>query len=75
MLELKRLGFGVSKEENVVKVYGGRRGKSAHRVLMEWIIRCHRLESECSPESVWRDKRQLSYRESNAWCSFRKPLL
>lgn len=35
MLELKRLGFGVSKEENVVKVYGGRRGKSAHRVLME----------------------------------------
>jgi len=35
MFELKRLSFSLSKEENVVEVYGGRRGKSAHRVLME----------------------------------------
>ena len=75
MFELKRLSFSLSKEENVVEVYGGRRGKSAHRVLMEWIIRCHRLGAERSPESVWRDKWQISYRESNARCLFRKPLL
>jgi hypothetical protein len=34
MLELKRLSFFLSKEENVaVEVYGGRRGKSAHLAL------------------------------------------